>query len=43
MEIFKKKYYELEVEILSLATADVLTGSDENDVIDDPYSDKWWN
>ena len=43
MEIFKKKYYELDMEILSFTTMDVLTASDENDVVDDPYSDKWWN
>lgn len=43
MEIFKKKYCELEVEILSLTTVDVLTASDENDVVDDPYSEKWWH
>ena len=43
MQIFKKKYDELEVEILSLTTTDVLTASDEDNVIDDPYESKWWN
>ena len=44
MKNLKKEYLELEIEVSLLLARDVLTASDENDVMDDPYSgdDKWW-
>lgn len=43
----KKKYNELEIEVLLLTAQDVFLGaSDESDVTDDPYvpgGDNWWN
>ena len=40
----KREYLELEIDVLLLLQEDIITASDENDVVDDPYGpgNDWW-
>ena len=44
----KKKYFEMEMDVINLYNIDVITASEDSDVTDDPYkpgggSGDWWN